>query len=94
MLDRTQPIPPPRTSDGRLTIELLAVRAGNDAPPPLELLVEKRLGIVRRGLLEASRQARSGNREDAAVLVEKLAEDLQMLQSRVARAGEAAASPR
>jgi hypothetical protein len=99
MLDRTPHLNPSRSPDSTLTIHLLAVRAGADAPPGgeglphLERLVQNRLGIIRRGLREASRQARCGKGEDAAVLVEKLEEDLQMLQTRVARAAEAGPTP-
>jgi hypothetical protein len=93
MLDRTPQLTPSRTPESSLTVELLSVHIGSDGGPPhLDVLVQKRLGIIRRGLREARRQVRCGQDEDAVVLVEKLEEDLQMLQNRVARAVDSAAS--
>jgi hypothetical protein len=87
MLDRTSRQPEPLDRDPYR-------RAGRDDLPAteaeLERVVQTRLGLVCRGLREASRQAREGHSEDAAVLVEKLAEDLLMLQGRVRRAAEGA----
>ena len=66
---------------------LLPQRVGRDEDRlrQLDRLVRKRLDLVRGGLREVCRQARSGRGDEAVVLVEKLEEDLAMLQSRVRR---------
>jgi hypothetical protein len=105
MVDLTpRPQSPGGAPDSPLTVRIRSVRAGASrrgaplAEPPadnrlgrLDQLVRKRLDLVRGGLREACRQLWSGRDDEAAVLVEKLDEDLAMLQHRVRREVEAVA---
>jgi hypothetical protein len=91
-----------RTAVHVLSIRPGEVRLGIEAAPAdqpacpgtalhlLDQLVHKRLEIARDGLDEVRRRARSGRAEDVELLLDKLDEDLHLLQRRVRReVGEA-----
>ena len=61
-------------------------------PTPLRLnqLVDRRLEIARRGLLELRQRLRAGHAEDAETILAKLDEDLHLLGRRVYREAEPA----
>ncbi len=86
---RLIPQSPLPTSNNTLTVELLSVHGGEDGlGNPLDQmnrLVQNRLSLIRRGLREAHRQAADGRTDDAVLLVERLEEDLKMLQGRLNR---------
>jgi hypothetical protein len=57
-----------------------------DSPPShLGEVVHKRLSIARLGLSEVRRHLRDGRNADAGVLLDKVEEDLHLLQRRLAR---------
>ena len=63
-----------------------AAFAGADQPPPLlqlDRLLQTRLDIARLGLIELRRRVRAGETPDAETLLDKLDEDLHLLQRRV-----------
>jgi hypothetical protein len=62
------------------------------APIPVRLgqLVDKRLGVSQRGLAQLRRLLRSGNVEDAKLLLDRVEEDLHLLRRRMVSEVEAA----
>ncbi len=52
---------------------------------PLRQLVDRRLAIARRGLVEMRQHLAAGQTADAALLLEKLDEDLHLLRRRLRR---------
>lgn len=54
-----------------------------DPPRRVEDLVHNRLEVARRGLSEARRHLRAGREEEAAIILEKLDEDLHLLRRRL-----------
>lgn len=56
----------------------------------IERLMDKRLEIAREGLNEARQSLRSGNSDDARLILEKVDEDLHLLRRRLRREFEKA----
>jgi carbon storage regulator CsrA len=72
-----------------------APEAAAQAPTLVQLnqLVDRRLAVAHRGLTELYRHLRSGRLEEAETILDKLHEDLHLLQRRVRREVEKAAPP-
>ena len=70
-----------------------APEAAAQAPTLVQLnqLVDRRLAVAHRGLTELYRHLRSGRLEEAETILDKLHEDLHLLQRRVRREVEKAA---
>jgi hypothetical protein len=106
MLDLTPRPFAPVEIEGLFHVRILALRAGvaqaeaapasvsDEARPCVERLVRKRLDVVRGGLREACRQVCTGRTAEAVDLVERLEEDLAMLQRRLGRAAGPPRLPR
>jgi hypothetical protein len=69
--------------DRLLEAVLFADPATDGTPTHLGEVVHKRLAIARLGLSEARRHLRAGRSDDAGVLLDKVEEDLHLLQRRL-----------
>jgi hypothetical protein len=68
------------------SIQSGAAFPGADEPSPLlqlDRLLQKRLEIARLGLTELRRRVQAGDAPDAEIILDKLDEDLHLLQRRV-----------
>ena len=78
---------PASSADAPMTVTVVTVKA-RDNGPGLPQVVTRRLDVARVGLAELRRRLADASPEDAAVLLDKLDEDLMLLQRRLRREAE------